>query len=267
MKNRRITNMSMTALALLMSCIMVSAQAAEILVDSSILDQAMDVIGVKNSESAETQEEINRLANSTSSTFEEFKRQNDALEALLVLNAGFRKSVSIQEGNIETLDKSIASVEAITREIPLLMEKMLASIEQFIELDYPFQVDERANRIQFARDAIDNPDVSIAEKFRQVLVMYQTEATYGRTNATYPDIIEIDGAERDVNIVRIGRVALMYQSTDRQVTGAWNNSTRQWVELPAGEYRTAVQKAMRVASNVDAPGIIELPVLAPEVAQ
>ncbi len=267
MKNRRITNMSMTALALLMSCIMASAQAAEILVDSSILDQAMDVIGVKNSELAVTQEEINRLANASSATFEEFKRQNDALEALLVLNAGFRKSVSIQEENIATLDESIASVESITREIPLLMEKMLSSIEQFVELDYPFQVDERANRLQFARDAIDNPDVSIAEKFRQVLVIYQTESTYGRTNATYPDTIEIDNVERDVNIVRIGRVALMYQTTDRQVTGTWDNNTRQWVELPAGAYRTTVQKAMRVASNVDAPDIIELPVMAPEVAQ
>lgn len=267
MKNRRITNMSMTALALLMSCIMASAQAAEILVDSSILDQAMDVIGVKNRELAEAQEEINRLANSTSSTFEEFKRQNDALEALLVLNAGFRKSVSIQEQNIATLDESIAAVESITREIPLLMEKMLASIEQFIELDYPFQVEQRANRLRFARNAIDNPDVSIAEKFRQVLVMYQNEAQYGRTNATYPDVIEINGAERDVNIVRIGRVALMYQTTDRQVTGAWDNNARQWVELPAGEYRTAVQTAIRVASNLDAPKIIELPVIAPEVAQ
>jgi hypothetical protein len=253
MKNRRITNMSMTALALLMSCIMASAQAAEILVDSSILDQAMDVIGVKNTEAATIQEQINRLANSTSSTFEDFKRQNDALEALLVLNAGFRKSVSIQESNIATLDESIASVQSVTREIPLLMEKMLSSIEQFVELDYPFQVDERANRLQFARDAIDNPDVSIAEKFRQVLVIYQTESTYGRTNATYPD--------------GIGRVALMYQSTDRQVTGAWDNNARQWVELPAGEYRTAVQTAIRVASNLDAPKIIELPVLAPEVAQ
>jgi hypothetical protein len=267
MKNRRITNMSITALALLMSCIMASAQAAEILVDSSILDQAMDVIGSKNTDSAAAQNEINRLANSTSSTFENFKRQNDALEALLVLNAGFRKSVSIQEENIATLDESIASVESITREIPLLMEKMLSSIEQFVELDYPFQVDERANRLQFARDAIDNPDVSIAEKFRQVLVIYQTESTYGRTNATYPDVIVINGAERDVNIVRIGRVALMYQSTDRQVTGAWDNNAREWVELPAGEYRTSVQTAIRVASNLDAPKIIELPVLAPEVAQ
>ncbi len=267
MKNRRITKMSMTALALLMSCIMVSAEAAEILVDSSILDRAMDVIGGKNSELAATQDEINRLANASSATFEDFKRQNDALEALLVLNAGFRKSVSIQKDNIATLDESIASVESITREIPLLMEKMLSSIEQFVELDYPFQVDERANRLQFARDAIDNPDVSIAEKFRQVLVIYQTEATYGRTNATYPDTIEIDGVDRDVNIVRIGRVALMYQTTDRQVTGTWDNKARQWVELPAGAYRTTVQKAMRVASNVDAPGIIELPVMAPEVAQ
>ena len=38
-------------------------------------------------------------------------------------------------------------------------------------------------------------------------------------------------------------------------------------EISAGEYRTAVQTAIRVASNLDAPKIIELPVLAPEVAQ
>ncbi|PCJ26038.1 MAG: hypothetical protein COA96_05935 [SAR86 cluster bacterium] len=267
MKNRRITSMSMTALAMLMTCIMGTAQAAEILVDSSVLDRAMDIIGTKHTESAATQENINRLANSASSLFEEFKRENDNLEALLVLNAGFRKSISIQEANIVALDESIAGVEIITREIPLLMEKMLSSIEQFIELDYPFQIDERTNRISFARAAIDNPDVSIAEKFRQVLVMYQTEAQYGRTNDTYADTINIGGSDRDVTIVRVGRVALMYQTTDRQVTGTWDNNARQWVELGAGEYRTSVQTAIRVASQLDAPRIIELPVMAPELAQ
>lgn len=267
MKNRRITNMSMAALALLMTCIMGAAQAAEILVDSSILERAMDVIDTKNTESAATQEEINRLANSASSTFESFKRENDSLEALLVLNAGFRQMISIQNANIVSLDENIAGVEVITREIPLLMEKMLSSISQFIALDYPFQVETRNNRIQFARDAIDNPNVSIAEKFRQVLAMYQNEAQYGRTNDTYADSIVIDGAERDVNIVRIGRVALMYQTTDRQVTGAWDNKARQWVELDAGDYRTEFQSALRVASNLAAPDIIDLPVMAPELAQ
>ena len=241
--------------------------APEILVDSSMIDRAMSAIGEKYRESAEVQQELTRLADSASSTFEEFKRANDNLESLLVLNAGFRKSISIQEENIATLDESIASVEEVTRNIPLLMEKMLAALEEFIELDYPFQLEERRGRIQFARDAIDNPDVSIAEKFRQVLVMYQTETAYGRTIETYPDTIDLEGVERDVNIVRIGRVALIYQTTDRQETRAWDNRARAWVELPPGEYRTAIQDAIRVAAQLDAPRIIELPVMAPEVAQ
>ena len=238
MNNRRITKMSMSALALLTSYFFGAAHAAEapleaplieepprqatILVDSSVIDRAMDVVADKYSDSAQIQEEISRLANEASSTFEEFKRANDNLESLLVLNAGYRKSISIQEEQIRTLDESIAGVEEVTREIPLLMEKMLSSIEQFIEMDYPFHVDERANRIQFARDAIDNPDVSIAEKFRQVLVMYQTETSYGRTIETYPDTITIGGVELDVEIARYGRVALLYQTTDRQQTGAWD---------------------------------------------
>ncbi len=239
----------------------------EILVDSSVLDRAMSAIGEKYRESAEVQQELTRLADSASSTFEEFKRANDALESLLVLNAGFRKSISIQEDNIATLDESIASVEEVTRNIPLLMEKMLAAIEEFIELDYPFQLEERRARVEFARNAIDNPDVSIAEKFRQVLVMYQNETAYGRTIETYDDTIEIEGVARDVSIVRIGRVALIYQTTDRQETRAWDNRGREWVELPPGEYRTAVQNAIRVAAQLDAPRVIELPVLAPEIAQ
>ena len=267
MNNRRITKLSTAALVLLISCCIGVAQAAEILVDSSVIDEAMDVIGTKYTESATSQEEITRLANSASTTFEAFKRANDNLESLLVLNAGYRKTISIQETNITTLDESIASVEEVTGGIPLLMEKMLSSIEQFIELDYPFHVDERANRIQIARDAIDNPDVSIAEKFRQVLVMYQIETSYGRTYETYPDTITLAGAERDVNIARIGRVALMYQSTDRQVTGAWDNKARQWVELPPGDYRQAVQRAIRITSNLAAPDIIDLPVAAPESVQ
>lgn len=267
MKNRRINKLSMTALALLIACIAGTSQAAEILVDSSIIDRAMDVVESKYTASAVTQEEINRLANAAGSSFESFKRANDTLEALLVLNAGWRMQISIQEENIAALDRSIDGVQEVTREIPRLMEKMLSSLEQFIELDYPFHIDQRRARIQFARDAIDNPGVSIAEKFRQVLVMYQTETQIGRTNETYSDTITINGAERDVNMVRVGRIALMYQTTDRLSTGAWDNNAHAWVELPPGDYRIEVQRAIRVASQLDAPDIIELPILAPEAAQ
>ena len=271
MKNRRFTNMSMVAAALLICSNLGMAQSAdvsaELLVDSSVIDRAMDAIAEKNSVAAASQEQINRLANSASSIFEEFTRENDTLEALLVLNAEWRQRIARQEANIAELDESIANVEVVTREIPLLTQKMLESAEQFIGLDFPFHLEDRRRRVAFARDAITNPAVSIAERFRQVLVLYQTENAYGRTIETYPTTIELDGALRDVNIVRIGRVALIYQTTDRQVTGTWDRDARTWVELPPGEYRTAVQSAIRVASQLDAPKIIDLPVHAPEIAQ
>ena len=140
MNNCRITRLSKLLIALLVSYFVSVAQAAEILINSDVIDQAMDVISQKYQSSAEAQEEITRLQNEASSTFEEFKRANDNLESLLVLNAGYRKQISIQEDQIATLDESIAGVEEVTREIPLLMEKMLASIEQYIELDYPFHI-------------------------------------------------------------------------------------------------------------------------------
>ena len=197
MNNRRINKVGMSTLALLTPCLVGVSQAAEILINSDVIDQAMDVVAQKYEASAEAQEEISRLQNSASSNFEEFKRSNDTLETLLVLNAGWRKQISGQVEQIATLDESIAGVEEITQGIPLLMEKMISSLEQFIELDYPFHVNERENRLQFARDAIDNPDVSIAEKFRQVLVMYQTDTSYGRTIETYPDTNSLYGADRD----------------------------------------------------------------------
>ena len=262
MNNRRITQMGMSTLTALMSCFLGVAQAAEnlinsdvidqamdvvaqkeILINSDVIDQAMDVVAQKYEDSAAVQEDITRLQNNASQAFEEFKRANDNLESLLVLNAGYRKQISIQEDQIATLDESIASVQEVTQGIPLLMEKMLSSLEQFIELDYPFHVDERAARLVFARDAIDNPDVSIAEKFRQVLVMYQTETSYGRTIETYPETININGADRDVNIARIGRVALLYQTTDRQETGAWDNRGRQWVASVSYTHQTLPTKA------------------------
>lgn len=242
-----------------------ATQAAE--VDTSIIDRALSIIEQQNQAAAQSQETITRLSNSASSLFEEFKIENDNLEAMLVLNAGLRKQISIQEEQIATIQQSITDVAVVTQEMPLLMTKMLASVEQFVELDLPFQLDERRARLQFARDAIDSPDVSIAEKFRQILVIYQNENNYGRTHQTYPTTLEIGGVERDVDMLRVGRIALVYQTKDRTMTGAWDQATRSWVELDPVEYRTAIQRAISVSSGLVSPAIMDLPIVAPESAQ
>jgi hypothetical protein len=242
-----------------------ATQAAE--VDTSIIDKALNIIDQQNQAAVSSQETITRLSNSTSSLFEEFKVENDNLESMLVLNAGLRKQVSIQEEQIATLQQSITDVAIVTQEMPFLMNKMLSSVEQFVEMDLPFQLDMRRERLQFARDAIDSPDVSIAEKFRQILVIYQNENNYGRTHSTYPTTLTLDGVERDVDMLRVGRIALVYQTKDRTMTGAWDAASGSWVELDAGAYRTPIQRAISVSSGLVSPAIMDLPIVAPESAQ
>jgi len=242
-----------------------ATQAAE--VDTSIIDQALNIIDQQNQAAVRSQETITRLSNSTSSLFEEFKVENDNLESMLVLNAGLRKQISIQEEQIATIQQSITDVAIVTQEMPFLMNKMLSSVEQFIELDMPFQLESRRQRLQFARDAIDSPDVSVAEKFRQILVIYQNENNFGRTHQTYPATQIIEGVERDVDMLRVGRIALLYQTKDRTITGAWDPETRGWVELDPVEYRTPVQRAIAVSSGLVSPAIMDLPIVAPESVQ
>ena len=260
MKNRRLYSKVLAPLASLL--VIGTALAQD--VDTSAIEQAQSVVGETNREAAESQERINRLSNSSSSLFEEFKTESDNLEALLVLNANWRRQIAIQEQQLETISESIAEVRNVTQELPLLMSRMIASIEQFIELDIPFHLEQRRARIQFVRDAIDDPNVSTAERFRQILVLYQTENAYGRTHETYSATLNLDGVPTDVDMLRVGRIALTYQTKDRTRTGAWDSESRQWVTLEDGAYRNAIRDAINVSSGLIAPEIFELPIVAPE---
>ena len=93
MKNRRLYSKVLLPLASLL--VIGTAQAQD--VDTSVIDRAQSVIGETNEAAAASQEEITRLSNSSSSLFEEFKIESDNLEALLVLNANWRRQIAAQE--------------------------------------------------------------------------------------------------------------------------------------------------------------------------
>jgi len=263
MKNRRLYLKVLSPLASLLVAGSIQAQD----VDTRPIGEAMQVVDQINRAAIESQQTITRLSTAATSVFEEFQVENDNLEALMVLNAGWRRQIAIQEAELDTIAESIAEVRNVTQELPMLMQKMIASMEQFVELDMPFHLEQRRERIEFVKRAVDNPSVSNAERFRQILVLYQTENNYGRTHETYPTTLTIDGVERDVDILRVGRVALVYQTKDRSMSGAWDPDARQWIGLSDGDFRSAINQGIRVSSGIIAPEIIELPITAPELAQ
>lgn len=224
-------------------------------------------IGEKRQNSEQvSQTKIDSMDDDTSLIINEYKTVSKQIEGLRVYNAQMRKQIERQEERLKEIDKTMKEAQVMQRQIPPFTRRMLAGIEKSIELDMPFHLAERKERIAFANAAIDNPTVSPAEGLRQVLETFNVEMEYGRKLDNYKDTIEIEGQQREVNVLRVGRLALVYQSSDESLTGAWDNNTDQWVPLD-NSYRNPTRKGLKIANRLATVDMLELPIQNPEAVK
>lgn len=245
--------------------------AGTLLVGDAYADKTLDAIlevgQSKTAAAQQSQKRIDKLASETTDLFGQFKVVNKEIEGLRVYNAQLEKQLANQRRVIQNLEQSIADVTVIERQIQPLILRMLDGLEQFVDLDIPLYRDERVERVNDLRNNQDRADISVAEKFRQVLEAYNIEAEYARKLHTYVDTLDVGGQERQVNILGVGKIALMYQTTDTEFSGAWDQSQRAWVELDSGKYRAPILKGIRIAKQQASTDIMQIPVLAPGAAQ
>ena len=241
-----------------------SGAAAAAAVHAASLDSVLQVGEAKNKAARESQVKIDRLADETRDLLTDYKTVTKQIDGLKVYNDRLQRQIDNQLVRIGEIDEAIDQVTIISRQMLPLAIRMVDGLETFVELDVPFHMEERMQRIEFLRNNLDRSDVSIAEKFRQVLEAYKIENEYGRKIDAYKGSIDIDGVERDVNFLRVGRVSFLYQTTDTELSGAWDQASRSWVPLERGEYRNAIMKGLRIARKEASIDLMNLPVAAPE---
>jgi hypothetical protein len=239
----------------------------ESMAQTSSVDDVLNVSEAKTAAAHTSQRKIDSLAKDTDQLYQDYKIVNKQIDGLRVYNARLERQIDNQLQRITDIEQSIEQVTVIQRQVTPLIIRMIDGLEQFIQLDVPFHPAERAQRIAFLRANIDRSDLSVAEKFRQVLEAYKIENEYGRKIDTYKGTVAIDGVEREVNFFRVGRIALMYQTTDSQVSGVWDQAARQFVALDNSEYRNAIQKGLRIARKQASIDILKVPVMAAEGAK
>ena len=228
------------------------------------LDDIYRVAQAGTSDAQASQRRVDSLHDQTQATFREYRQVLKEVEGLKVYNARLENQIADQERRIAQIDASIRQAVVVQRQIPGLATRMIDALEELIRLDMPFYPEERAERIQLLRLNQDRSDVSTAEKFRQVLEAYKIENEYGRKIDSYRDTVEIDGAAREVNILRIGRIAMMYQTTDGALTGAWNRGRGDWDPLTGRAYRASVLQGLRISRKQAAIQLMRVPIAAPE---
>ncbi len=226
------------------------------------LDEVLGVRAVTTQDGRKSQGKIDEVTDDTRSLLSQFKQVMKVVDGLKVYNQQQRRLIKNQEQELSELGQSIDNVTVIERQIGPLIERMIVNLEQFVSLDVPFLMDERNNRIEFLKETLDRSDVTVAEKFSQVMQAYQVENSYGSTIEAYTDFVELEGKSRQVDMLKWGRVSLVFQTPDGETTGVWDNGSRQWVIL-GDEYRRGVQNGLRIARKTQTADLVNLPVLAP----
>ncbi|MEQ8427811.1 MAG: DUF3450 domain-containing protein [Gammaproteobacteria bacterium] len=250
----------LSTVAMLLTSLSLSTLAAD-------LEKVQQVGEQKVEESKKSQEKIDKIVEGAQERLIQYRSLLKQIEGLKTYNNQLTTQVTSQQDLIERFDESISQVALIERQMSPLVEKMADSLEAFIELDIPFHYEERRERMAFIRDNLMSADIDVAEKFRQVIEAYQIENEYGRKIDSYQDIITIDGTEHEVDVLRVGRIAMVSQTKDTLISARWNNDSRKWEVLDNVTYRNAIRNGIKMAKKQASIDIVKLPISAPEVAQ
>ena len=212
---------------------------------------------------AKSQEKINRLYEQSQELFVEYRGVVDETETLKVYNDYVQTLVTDQQRGIDSLQRQIDGIEGVKRGIVPLMFRMIDSLEQFINLDVPINLEERLARVERLRDVMGNSNVTTSEQFRQVIEAYQVENQYGRAIRAYQGTLDYQGTEVTVDFFNLGRTALLALSLDQKNAWVWDNTARTWEPL-GDEYLSSVVIAVKMANKLLPPGLLKLPITAAE---
>jgi hypothetical protein len=235
-----------------------NALAADPLKASIELQSASDLAATRS------QQRIDKISDETRELLQEYRLANRELDSLRAYDDHLERMVRAQEQTMADLDRQLEEVQVTHRDVMPLMSRMVDTLEQFVELDIPFLLDERRTRIRQLQDLLDRPDATVSEKYRRVMEAYQIETDFGRSIEAYRGTLHDPGGERSVDFLRVGRIALLYRSLDGTQAGAWNPAAHDWETL-APDYLPALKQGFRVAKKQAAPELLMIPVQAPEV--
>ena len=251
------------------SCLLAGCAAAAVALSLAAQAQSLnDVIGVQQNRTKlaqESQQSIDAVVDQTRLLEDQYKAVLKEIEGLRIYNELLQRQINRQVAQMDDLNDSIDGVQVVSRQIAPLMLRMIMSVKEFVALDVPFLMDERQNRVNELEAILENQNVTVAEKFRKVMETYQIENDYGRTIEAYTGTLNIDGATRNVEFLRVGRIALLYQTADGKFSGAWDQDERKWVAL-GNQYKNAIRQGLRIANKQIAPDLVLLPVDTPEAS-
>lgn len=213
-------------------------------------------------QATKAEEAVAGLDEQTRQIAAEYRQLLMEAEQLRAYNQLVAQQVANQEEDVQRLQQTVQNSEGLEQRLLPIVTDMISSLESFVELDKPFLLEERQRSIGDLYESLEDPGDSLAITLRRVIDTYQSEIDYGRNLQSWRQSLATGNAAREVDMVRVGRLALMYRSLDRKEIGLWQPDAREWQRLDANQWNRAFDQARKIARKQAAPDLVTVPVFA-----
>jgi hypothetical protein len=223
------------------------------LLEGAIAEQA-----AADKDASASQERVNGIDDETQKLLAQYRQAKAETESIKAYTDQLSLQLQSQLDELDSIQRQLLEVETTAREVVPLTKRMLDTLKEFVALDTPFLIEERRKRVATLEEVMNRADVTVSEKYRRVVEAYQIEMEYGRTLEAYEGKLGEGADARTVQFLRVGRVALLYQTIDGSETGYWDADKRDWVV--DDHYRHAFQSGLAIAKKMSAPDLLVVPV-------
>jgi len=216
-----------------------------------------------HAQAKKSQQNVDEYADDTKDMLHQYRTTLLKIDSLRIYNDQLEKLTAKQLETANSLSDQINSIAETQQNIVPLLLRMIEALEEFVSIDAPFLQEERLARINLIKNMMDRPDVSLPDKYRRIMEAYQIEMEYGRTIDTVTETIQTNNTPSTVEILRIGRLSIFYQSLDGKETGYWDKNENEWRPL-SDDYNRSIAQGIQIAKKQAPPDLIKLPITAPE---
>ena len=170
----------------------------------------------------------------------------------------YSRYVTAVETKIAELNQIKAELLRLEEELEPLLYEIVERLKKQVNNDLPFLPEERAKRLNFLDQTLDDHSLSKGEKLRRILEAVEVETTYGRSAELTEETVSLDGKPTQVTIIRAGRLGLYCITPDNLTAGKYTPESKTYQTLPE-EFAQPISQMKNMLEQKQVTDFVYLP--------
>ncbi|MDH3769148.1 MAG: DUF3450 domain-containing protein [Gammaproteobacteria bacterium] len=219
---------------------------------------AIDAVYELNSNALAAQKRIDQLYRQREQILADINTIEQEGSTFALRNRELETTIAEVNQSLAEIDADRQAVTGTQTGIIKLLRGMIDALENFIELDLPFELENRRAIVAKLRADLVGADISVTQKYQAVVSAYLNEVRFGHSNSVSQERIETPMGSRVVDVLRLGRAGLWFVTQDGTQAGRWDTHTRRWIDADTDPRE--VRSGIRVVRETSSSALVALPV-------